>query len=112
MELWHHTEDAPRSPEDVHAGQPVALWIGTWPIEMGQCVSIKWKVVHTGGIGETGEVDAAWQYNEPTNGNSYWIATIGPFEEGDEVEYRLKGESKEGRVSGLEFRFTVGPASP
>ncbi len=57
---------------------------------------------------ETGSIQAQWQYNEPRNDNSYWLATLGPFLEADEVEYRIHAESKDGKVSTPAFTFTVG----
>lgn len=107
MELWHHTEDAPRSPEAVTARQPVALWIGSWPVEMGQYVTVSWKATHASGAIETGSIQAEWQYNEPRNDNSYWLATLGPFLESDEVEYRIHGESKDGKISTPAYTFRV-----
>ncbi|GEM_PF-992150 len=107
MEIWHDTIDAFRSPSEVREGMPVGLWIGTWPVEMGQYVFVRWKVTHLDGSIEGGEVQAFWQYNDYSRGNSYWLATIGPFRAGDEVEYIVLGTSKDGPENGKRFAFTV-----
>ena len=38
LRLWHRTDDAPRTPRRVSAGEPVAVEVGTWPVEPGQSV--------------------------------------------------------------------------
>jgi len=110
MELWHDTTDAFRSPNEVMEDVPVGLWIGTWPIEMGQYVSVQWSVMGKDGKRNEEEVQAFWQYNDDAKGNSYWLATIGPFREGDLVEYVVNGISKDGPKEGLRYSFTVAPA--
>lgn len=112
MELWHDTPDAFRSPSEVVEGVPVGLWIGTWPIEMGQYVTVEWTVSGKEGERKTEEVQAYWQYNDEGKGNSYWLATIGPFRKGELVEYRISGVSKDGPKEGAVFSFTVGLTPP
>ena len=107
MVLWHNTEDAPRSPEQVLAGQSVDLKIGTYPIEPGQLVSVSLNITHADGRQGSFTVDAQWQYNHVTKGNSYWLASLDPLEAGDEVSYVIRGISQDGETSRQEFAFTV-----
>lgn len=109
MELWHNTPDAFRSPDEVVEGVPVGLWIGTWPIEMGQYVSVEWTVTGKGRVRKQEEVQAYWQYNDDAKGNSYWLATIGPFHVNDHVEYVVKGMSQGGPTEGTVYSFDVAP---
>ena len=64
MNLWHLTPDTTRIPRRVSAGDVVHLEIGTWPIEPRHA----------------GRVAAAWCTNRGVN--SYWEATLGPFQRG------------------------------
>jgi len=107
MKLWHNTNNDPRLPEKVRSGQTVELWIGTYPIEPGQRVKVEWIVTHYNGTTESGNVPAFWQYNEFAIGNSYWLATIGPFQQGDRVEYLVLGTSGGESLSPQTFTFTV-----
>jgi len=106
MNLWHLTPDAPRSPHRVSAGERVTLEIGTWPIEPGQAV---WVTVRTNGAGALRDevVEAHWHNNAGTN--SYWRAELGPFSEGDRVDYGFQGRSPAGETTGPEAAFEVGP---
>ncbi len=109
MVLWHNEEDTQRSPQEVGAGEQLGLWIGTWPIEFGQYVFIEWRVTNGNDTAITGKLNAEWQYNDFGRSNSYWLATLGPFQEGDKVEYTIRGQSVGGVAGPITFSFTVGP---
>lgn len=55
----------------------------TWPIEPGQSV---WLTYTKNGEPQQ-DVGAEWKYND--GNNSYWEAAIGPFEQGDVIEYTV-----------------------
>ncbi|MDE3056786.1 MAG: hypothetical protein KGJ59_02375 [Bacteroidota bacterium] len=40
MILWHDIENALRSPQKVKAGEAIAVWIGAYPLEPGQFVTV------------------------------------------------------------------------
>jgi len=107
MNLWHLTPDAPREPSRVSAGEPVRLRIGTWPIESGQTVRVKYEVVARNGAHIDGEVTATWCLNEGSN--SYWDAWLGPFSDGDRVSYDVRGRASESSIGGPTASFLVGP---
>lgn len=107
MLIWHLEEDTVRSPEMVHAGENVALWIGTHPIEPGQYLNVEWRKTNTNGFNKKGTIEAVWQWNEEWRNNSYWLATFGPFDAGDKVEYRIRGDSRDGEMSTGVFEFIV-----
>lgn len=107
MVIWHLTSDTPRFPFHVSAGQPVNLQFGTWPIEDGQQTWIDVRVVHPDGTEETGRVAGTWNVNR--DANSYWFINVGPFADGDRVEYWLHGSSPAGLCDAGPFTFQVGP---
>lgn len=107
MVIWHLTSATPRFPFHVSAGQNVNLQLGTWPIEEGQRTWIDVRVVHPDGTEETGRVDGTWNFNREAN--SFWFINVGPFADGDRVEYRLWGSSPAGATDGGIFSFLVGP---
>lgn len=107
MQIWHLEADTVRSPEVVRAGENVALWIGTHPIEPGQYLKVEWRKTKTNGSHNTATVEAIWQWNEEWHSNSYWLATFGPFDEGDKIEYVIHGESAEGEINTQVFEFEV-----
>ncbi len=109
MMLWHNEEDTTRSPQEVGACEPVGLWIGTYPIEYGQYVFVEWRATHPNGETVNGKLDALWQHNDSSKGNSYWLASLGPFEEGDKVEYTIRGQSRGGPAGPITYTFIVGP---
>ncbi len=91
MVIWHNTEDAPRTPAEVFQNDKVVLWIGSYPIELGQSIDVAISVTDkSGGIRKLA-AEAEWRYNDYGKNNSYWTAIIGPFKVGDKVEYRIKG---------------------
>lgn len=107
MELWHLTPDAPRIPARVCPAQPVELWIGTWPIEPDQAVWVECRVSQTDGRASARRVEATWHHNQGVN--SYWLARLGPFADGETVRYSIVGHSAQGRVTGPTATFQVGP---
>jgi len=109
MVIWHNTGDASRIPENVTAGDDVVLWIGTYPIELGQAVWVDMKLIKPDGRELSATQPAQWHSNNEQRNNSYWIATIGTFEPGDRVEYRVLGSHGEEQVSCNDtFSFDVG----
>jgi len=91
MVIWHNTEDAPRTPAEVFQNDKVVLWIGSYPIEMGQAISVEISVINESSGARHFDAEAEWRYNDYGKNNSYWTAIIGPFKSGDKVEYRIKG---------------------
>ncbi len=106
MDLWHLTPDAPRTPARVIPGEPVALHIGTWPIEAGQSVWVTYRADHPNGAAVEARVEAVWQQNRGPN--SYWRAEIGPFTAGEPVRYTVSGRSPVGETAGPGNAFRVG----
>ena len=107
MHLWHLTDDAPRAPRRVSAGDQVVIHVGTWPIEPGQAVRVTVRAEGLDRRLEEREVEATWQRNE--RGNSYWQAELGRFDDGVRVDYALHGRSAAGDADGPMGAFTVGP---
>ncbi|MEK6618163.1 MAG: hypothetical protein AABY90_05635, partial [Nitrospirota bacterium] len=101
----HLTPDAPRFPFFVSAGQHVNLQFGTWPIEGGQRTWIDYQVLRQDGTVHTGQGEGRWNSNREDN--SYWFLNVGPFADGDRVEYRLRGSSPAGSCDGETFSFVV-----
>ena len=106
MNLWHLTPDAPRHPERPCPGQAVELWIGTWPIETAQRVHVDCHVLGREGRHELHEVEASWHHN--AGPNSYWCARLGPFADGDAVQYQIAGRRGLGPVTMAGGSFRVG----
>lgn len=107
MVIWHLTSDTPRFPFHVSAGQHVNVQFGTWPIEEGQRTWIDVRIVHPGGTEDSRRAEGTWNFNR--DANSYWFVNVGPFTDGDCVEYRLQGNSPAGPCEAGPFRFQVGP---
>lgn len=107
MRIWHMTADAPREPMRVAPGQPVRLVIGTAPIGPEQSVRISYDVIHPSGTAERGMLNVPWHHN--AHHASYWIASLGPFDRGDRVTYRVHGVAGYERVEMPAIRFNVGP---
>lgn len=107
MLLWHGTQDTPRIPEVVPAGQSVQIWIGTYPIEQGQDVAVSWEVFGESVKKGTDVVPAAWYHNDNNKGNSYWLAELGPFEAGDAVEYSISAAGPDGQIEEQAFQFSI-----
>lgn len=107
MVIWHLTSNTPRFPFHVSAGQNVNLQFGTWSIEEGQRTWIDVRIVHSDGAEESGRVEGTWNFNR--DANSYWFVNLGPFTDGDQVEYRPHGSSPSGACEIGPFTFQVGP---
>ncbi|CUQ67916.1 glycoside hydrolase family 57 protein [Candidatus Nitrospira inopinata] len=107
MVIWHLTSDTPRFPFHISAGQNVNLQFGTWPIEEGQQAWINVCVVHPDGAEDRKRLEGRWNFNH--DANSYWFINVGPFADGDRVEYRLHGSSPSGTCEIGPFTFQVGP---
>jgi len=107
MVIWHLASDTPRFPFHVSAGQHVNLQFGTWPIEEGQRTWIVVRVVHSDRAEDSRRVEGTWNFNH--DANSYWFVNVGPFQEGDRVEYRLQGNSPAGSCEAGPFTFQVDP---
>lgn len=97
----------PRYPPLAQAGEPVALEIGTWPIEPGQSVWVEYRLEHLDGTLREGRAEALWQHNQGEN--SYWRVELGPFGKGDRVVYRALGKSPAGWAESPKTTFRVGP---
>lgn len=108
MNIWHDTVDAPRTPRRASPGQDIEVISGTWPIGPGQSVWVTWHVAVVDGNLTEGTTAAKWQRN--TDVNSYWMARLGPFADGDRVTYTVHGSSSEGAVQTGPVSFRVRPA--
>lgn len=107
MEIWHETEDAPRIPGSVRPGEVVEIWVGSFPIEPGQRVTVDIFVQHPSGGFERQICAAKWRYNDFSLGNGYWQVVAGPFTAGDQVEYAILGKSGPASVPSLQYSFVV-----
>lgn len=107
MRLWHNTEDAPRLPDKVLEGQRVEVWISTYPLAPWHYVMVDWKLTHKNGTMESGSVPAFWKYNDLSLRQSYWLALLGPFQQGDWVEYAVVGMSDVETLSPQVFAFNI-----
>jgi YHS domain-containing protein len=56
---------------------------------------------------ESGSVPAFWKYNDLSLRQSYWLAMLGPFQQGDRVEYAVVGMSDVETLSPQVFAFNV-----
>ena len=74
MNIWHGTDDAPRTPRRVTPAENIVVTIGTWPIEPGQSVWVSWEVVAIDGTRREGRTVAQWQRN--VGANNYWTAQL------------------------------------
>jgi hypothetical protein len=87
MIIWHGTDDAPR-PEGVRPGSVVKLRIGSFPAYQANPSIVVRTVIRRGGAAILlGDRPAAWVGNQGES--AYWETELGPFEEGDAVEYRI-----------------------
>jgi alpha-amylase/alpha-mannosidase (GH57 family) len=107
MVIWHLTSDTPRFPFHVSEGENVNLQLGTWPIEGGQKTWIELRIVSPDGTEDRRRAEGTWNFNR--EGNSYWYINIGPFGDGDQVEYRLGGMAPSGNAKTKLFAFRVRP---
>ena len=107
MLVWHGTPDAP-APLRPKAGKRIDIVVATWPVEPNQSVCVRWT--RRGAAGERGseaQTSAEWTHNQ--DGNSYWVARIGPFARGDVIEYSVEGTSTRGASFGPRRTFQVAP---
>ncbi len=107
MNVWHLTSDASRVPESPSPGRAVEIWIGTWPIEEGQSVWVEYKVTRPDGATSDHRIEARWRHN--AGANSYWLALLPGFADGEAVRYAVHGRWAAGRVEGPASEFRVGP---
>lgn len=107
MVIWHNTEDAPRTPVEVSPNDKVVIWIGSYPIELGQQVVVEMKISASSSKEEDQTVHAEWRYNDYGKNNSYWAAIVGPFSAGQKVEYRIVGTGPDGARHAQVDGFTV-----
>ena len=99
MVIWHNTVDASRIPEYVVAGQEVELWIGTYPIEGGQSVWMEITLRTADNREYFCKMPAQWHSNNEQRSNSYWVLSLGSFDSGDRLEYRVFGSKGDELVS-------------
>ena len=76
----------------------VSLWIGSWPIEPGQSVSVEMKIHRINGEEVAERKEATWHSNDEPRNNSYWVVHLGSFEPGEKVEYTISGRVGEQEV--------------
>lgn len=107
MVIWHNTEDAPRTPAEVFPNDKVVIWIGSYPIELGQNISVELRVSSSNSEVKKHTVPAEWRYNDYGKNNSYWAAIIGPFTAGQKVEYSIVGVGPDGTRHVQVAEFTV-----
>lgn len=109
--VWHNPygindlyekEPTERFPRNPGAGDMVYIKSTTWPVESGQSV---WLTYTKNGIKQP-DVGAAWKYNQ--GNNSYWEIAIGPFAQGDTIEYSVHAnQNGQGTKDIGPFRFNV-----
>jgi len=107
MVIWHNTEDAPRTPAEAFPNDKVVLWIGSYPIELGQEITVELTVSGKDSEAEHYSIDAEWRYNDYNRNNSYWTAIVGPFKAGEKVDYKLVGVGPDRIVHTQTDSFTV-----
>lgn len=107
MVIWHNTEDAPRTPAEVFPNDKVVIWIGSYPIELGQEIAVELKISSKSSEERRNKVHAEWRYNDYGRNNSYWTAIVGPFKAGEKVEYKIVGVGPDGLRHVQVDRFSV-----
>ncbi len=107
MVIWHNTDDAPRTPTEVFPSDRVVIWIGSYPIELGQQIAVELNISDSNSEEEKYTVHAEWRYNDYGRKNSYWAAIVGPFKAGQKVEYRIIGTAADGTRHVQVDGFTV-----
>jgi alpha-amylase/alpha-mannosidase (GH57 family) len=105
MQVWHGAEDTVRSPLRVRAGERVHLRLGTWPIQPDQSVWVEVEA-RSRGADSSARSEAIWSSN--AGSNSYWHAELGPYSDGDRIEYRIEASGPDGVARTGPFTFTVG----
>ncbi len=107
MVIWHNTEDAPLTPSEVFSNDKVVIWIGSYPIELGQQIIVELEISGSNSEARKQSVRAEWRYNDYGRNNSYWAAITGPFDAGQKVEYRIVGIGPDGTRHTQLAGFTV-----
>ncbi|HQT91241.1 MAG TPA: hypothetical protein PL001_04340 [Candidatus Kryptobacter bacterium] len=107
MVIWHNTDDAPRTPAEVFPNDKVVIWIGSYPIELGQQIDVDLTISGSNSDEKKSIVHAEWRYNDYGRNNSYWAAILGPFTVGQKVEYRIIGTGPDGTRHVQVDGFTV-----
>jgi hypothetical protein len=107
MVIWHNTEDAPRTPAEVFPNDKVVLWIGSYPVELGQQIVVELRISDSNSEEKKSTVQAEWRYNDYGRNNSYWAAIIGPFSAEQKVEYSIIGIGPDGTRHVQVDKFTV-----
>lgn len=107
MVIWHNTEDAPRTPAEVFTNDKVVIWIGSFPIELGQHIDVELRISGSDSEGKKHTVHAEWRYNDYGRNNSYWAAIVGPFGGGQKIEYKIIGIGPDGTRHVQVDGFTV-----
>jgi len=108
MELWHEVPDPQAIPRHARGDQPISLWAGTRPVAAGQSVAVRYVARSRDHTTQQDEVPAYWQDNR--EGCSYWRADLPALPAGTVLNYRLIGESSDGRVDGPDYELVVEPA--
>lgn len=85
----------------------VVIWIGSYPIELGQQIVVELTVSDPPAAGKKTVVHAEWRYNDYGRNNSYWAAIVGPFGAGQVVEYSIVGTGPDGTRHVQIDKFTV-----
>ncbi len=96
MVIWHNTEDAQRTPAEVFPNDKVVIWVGSYPIQLGQEITVELKVLNKSSEEKKYTVQAEWRYNDYGRNNSYWTAIVGPFKAGEKVDYKIIGVGPDG----------------
>jgi len=92
MVIWHDTEDAQRIPAEVFQNDKVVMWIGSYPVEPGQAIVVEVEISNGTNGPSKSRVEAEWKYNDYTRNNSYWAAIVGPFTNGEKINYKIIGK--------------------
>lgn len=102
MDDLYEIQPTERYPRDPAAGETVYIKGTTWPVEAGQSV---WVTYTKNGVAQQ-DVGADWKYND--GNNSYWEAAIGPFAQGDDIEYYVHADQNGGNAQSIgPFSFSV-----
>jgi len=92
--VWHTENggDSPRIPYEVQADTCMDMWIGTWPVELGQSVWIEYRI----NGGDWKKIPCNWQYN--SNVNSYWRGIIPGLPANALLEYQINAKQGDFKI--------------
>ena len=119
MSLWYGTSDAPAPNESVAPGTEVIITVGVEPADASNKIEVPYRV--NGGPAQT--APTRWLRSSLSGEAQYFEARLGPFRDGDTVEYtsickcagRQVPQAEEGSKCASSFRVTedaiVGMAS-